>query len=136
VFEPEDVARLEIAYHTVLHQLATLKAAPRDDGGKVHHLSGCRARAAALVVTGQKNDRRRVLVGVSMEITKDQAAEMYARACKAWYGCRAKRIVHNKIRELRQKGDVDGVRAWTEVERHLGRIPAHEFERARRPATL
>jgi hypothetical protein len=62
-----------------------------------------------------------------MEITKDQAAEMYARACKAWYGHRAKPIVRNKIKKLHRKGDLDGVHAWTEVERHL---PAHEFEPA------
>jgi hypothetical protein len=65
-------------------------------------------------------------------LTKEQAGEMYARACQAWYGHRAKRVVHNKIKELRQKGDVEGVHAWTEVERHLSRFPASEFEKARR----
>jgi hypothetical protein len=67
-----------------------------------------------------------------MPINKDQAAEMYARACRAWYGLRAKKIVRNKIKELQQKGDVDGVRAWSEVEHHLLRIPVGEFEQARR----
>jgi hypothetical protein len=71
-----------------------------------------------------------------MEITEQEAAQMYARACKAWYGHRAKRIVRKRIKELQQRGDLDGVRAWTEVETHLSRMPAHEFEEARRPATL
>jgi hypothetical protein len=71
-----------------------------------------------------------------MEITEQQAAQMYARACKAWYGHRAKRIVRKRIKELQQHGDLDGVEAWTEVGRQLSQIPAHEFEQARRPATL
>jgi hypothetical protein len=44
----------------------------------------------------------------------------------------ARRVVRNKIKELRQKGDVEGVHAWMEVERHLSRVPASEFEKARR----
>jgi hypothetical protein len=32
------------------------------------------------------------------------AAIMYARACRAWYGRRAPRIVRNKIAQLQRKG--------------------------------
>jgi hypothetical protein len=67
-----------------------------------------------------------------MPINKDQAAHMYARACRAWYGLRAKNVVRNKIKELQQKGDLDGARAWSEVEDHLSRMPVGEFEQARR----
>jgi len=35
-----------------------------------------------------------------MKITHEQAAEMYARACRAWYGPRAKGIVRKKIKQL------------------------------------
>jgi hypothetical protein len=40
---------------------------------------------------------------------------MYARACRAWYGARAPRIVRSKIEELRRTGDDEGVRAWSQV---------------------
>ena len=38
-----------------------------------------------------------------MKITHDEAAEMYARACRAWYGPRAKGIVHKKIKQLERR---------------------------------
>jgi hypothetical protein len=57
-----------------------------------------------------------------MEITKEHAAIMYARACRAWYGRRAPRIVQNKIAQLQQSGDRDGVEAWSEVARQLSRM--------------
>jgi hypothetical protein len=57
-----------------------------------------------------------------MEITKQQAAFMYARACRAWYGGRAPAIVRNKIAELQRNGDRDGVDAWAEVARQLSRL--------------
>ena len=67
-----------------------------------------------------------------MKITHEQAAEMYARACRAWYGPRAKGIVRKKIEQLDRNGDRAGVAAWTAVARQLSRMPAGEFERARR----
>jgi hypothetical protein len=67
-----------------------------------------------------------------MHITQGEAAHMYARACKAWYGPRAKGIVRKKIMQLEQKGDRDGVVAWTAVANELSRVPGAEFERDRR----
>ena len=67
-----------------------------------------------------------------MKITHDEAVEMYACACRAWYGPRAKGIVHKKIKQLERQGDRSGVAAWTAVARQLSRMPAGEFERARR----
>lgn len=40
---------------------------------------------------------------------------MYARACRAWYGPRASRVVKNRIEELRRAGDQEGVTAWSQV---------------------
>jgi hypothetical protein len=57
-----------------------------------------------------------------MEITKQQAAFMYARACRVWYGRRAPGVVRNKIAELQRNGDRDGVDAWVEVARQLSRL--------------
>jgi hypothetical protein len=67
-----------------------------------------------------------------MKITQEEAAEMYARACRAWYGPRAKGIVRKTIKQLERNGDGAGVAAWTAVARQLSRIPAAEFERDRR----
>ena len=67
-----------------------------------------------------------------MKITHDEAAEMYARACRAWYGPRADGIVHKKIKQLERKGDRSGVAAWTAVAHQLSRMPAADFERDRR----
>jgi hypothetical protein len=67
-----------------------------------------------------------------MRITHDEAAEMYARACRAWYGPRAKGIVRKTIKQLERNGDRAGVAAWTAVARQLSRMPAAEFERDRR----
>ena len=67
-----------------------------------------------------------------MEITDEEAADMYARACRAWYGPRAQGIVREKIRQLQQQGDLGGVRAWSAVARQLARVPASKLERERR----
>ena len=52
-------------------------------------------------------------------ITTDEAAEMYARFCKARYGANAHRIVEEKTVELRDAGDREGERIWTKVKRHI-----------------
>jgi hypothetical protein len=50
-----------------------------------------------------------------MHATRDEAATIYARACRAWYGKRAPRVVKKRIDELRRAGDHDGVEAWNKV---------------------
>jgi hypothetical protein len=64
-----------------------------------------------------------------MKVTKEDAAIMYARACRAWYGGRASRIVRNKIAQLHRKGDHDGVEAWSEVAKQLARMKDLDAER-------
>lgn len=54
-----------------------------------------------------------------MWITTDQAAEMYARFCKARYGAKARIIAEEKTAELRQSGDDEGERVWSKVKRHI-----------------
>jgi len=54
-----------------------------------------------------------------MFITKKEAADMYARACRRWYGDKAKSVVSSKIGALQAKGDHEGVNAWTQVHRSL-----------------
>jgi len=50
-----------------------------------------------------------------MKITHEEAAEMYARACYAWYGPRAKGIVCKQIKQLERQGDRSGVDGGTAV---------------------
>jgi hypothetical protein len=61
-----------------------------------------------------------------MEFTYEHAAIMYSRACRAWYGPRAHRIVRKRIEELARAGDHDGVRAWSQVADQLTKSPMTE----------
>jgi hypothetical protein len=54
-----------------------------------------------------------------MDVTERQAASMYARACRAWYGRRAQRVVKDTIKQLRAANDESGVRMWTLVGEQL-----------------
>ena len=54
-----------------------------------------------------------------MIITEEEAAEIYAKACRRWYRDEAKSIVSSKIGALKAKGDHKGVKAWTRVHRSL-----------------
>jgi hypothetical protein len=54
-----------------------------------------------------------------MYASPDDAAAIYARACRAWYGKRAPRIVKKRIEELKRAGDAKGVEAWTDVANKL-----------------
>jgi hypothetical protein len=59
-----------------------------------------------------------------MHVTERQAASMYARACRAWYGPRAPRVVKDTIKQLRAANDEAGVRMWTLVGEQLLRVRA------------
>src|SRR5262245_54912151 len=54
-----------------------------------------------------------------MFVTEEEAAEIYARACRRWYGVKAKSVVSSKIEALKAKGNHKGVKAWNEVHRSL-----------------
>lgn len=56
-----------------------------------------------------------------MPIGAHDAAAIYARACRAWYGDRAGTVVSKRVRELQAKGDESGVKAWTLVAAELER---------------
>ena len=61
---------------------------------------------------------------MAMHFTEDDAAFMYARACRAWYG--RKHVVSKRIRELQQARDEAGVRIWNRVAGQLARLPKHQ----------
>jgi hypothetical protein len=56
-----------------------------------------------------------------MFVTEEEAAEIYAKACRSWYRDEAETVVNSKIRRLKAKGDHKGARAWTQVRRSLER---------------
>jgi hypothetical protein len=56
-----------------------------------------------------------------MYVREEDAAAMYARACISWYGAKARRVVGTKIRHLRRIGDVEGVKAWSQVAAQLSK---------------
>ena len=57
-----------------------------------------------------------------MQVSIDDAAVIYARACRAWYGARAVRVAKSRAQELRKRGDRSGVVAWTKVAEALSRL--------------
>ena len=54
-------------------------------------------------------------LGTSMFVSDEEAAAMYARWCRKWYGVNAKSVVKSKIRTLMAKRDRKGVSAWQQV---------------------
>jgi hypothetical protein len=53
-----------------------------------------------------------VMAEAQMRVTEQQAASMYARACRAWYGRRATKVVGDTLKRLRAANDKSGVRVW------------------------
>jgi hypothetical protein len=54
-----------------------------------------------------------------MFVTEEEAAAMYARWCRSWYGEKAKSVIRAKIRALKARGDHKGAEAWERVARAL-----------------
>jgi hypothetical protein len=57
-----------------------------------------------------------------VRVTIDEAADIYARACVAWYGSRALPIVWQQVQVMQKRGDKSGVEAWTKVALALERM--------------
>ncbi len=57
-----------------------------------------------------------------MHLSSDDAAVIYARACFAWYGSRAPRIIMERVTELRESGDHAGAKAWIKVADKLSHL--------------
>ncbi|MEJ0078099.1 MAG: hypothetical protein WDO17_22190 [Alphaproteobacteria bacterium] len=50
-----------------------------------------------------------------MWVTSGQAAEIYARFCRARYGSEALTVAKKRALELRRVGDIEGERIWNKV---------------------
>jgi hypothetical protein len=63
-----------------------------------------------------------------MHIGLDAAVEIYAKACRSWYGSRAKDVVLERSQELLTAGDREGWEVWRRVASEIDRLagqPAH-----------
>ena len=63
-----------------------------------------------------------------MFVTEEEAATIYAKACRSWYGVRAASVVHAQVKKLMAKGDGNGVKAWQQVARALESLSAEALE--------
>jgi len=50
-----------------------------------------------------------------MNVSLEEAIDIYARASWAWFGPRAVTRTQDRIEMLRKTGDLDGVRVWERV---------------------
>lgn len=58
-----------------------------------------------------------------MWVTDEQAAEIYARFCKARYGSEAMTLIKARVAELNKRGDKKGERIWSLVAQKLDGEP-------------
>jgi hypothetical protein len=65
-----------------------------------------------------------------MFVTEEEAATIYAKACRSWYGVRAASVVHSQVKKLMAKGDGKRVKAWQQVARALESLSAEALEEA------
>jgi hypothetical protein len=66
-----------------------------------------------------------------MQVTSCEAAVIYARACRAWYGKRATAVVAKQIHDLKRRGDAQGVDIWSKVANSLSELNADHKHRNR-----
>ena len=58
-----------------------------------------------------------------MQISTNEAIEIYARACRAWYGKQAEQVAASKAHALRKKGDEQGAKIWERLVTQITRVP-------------
>jgi hypothetical protein len=63
-----------------------------------------------------------------MQITADDAAFVYARACRSWYGGRARRMLMSQMEELRQGDDPRALRICKLIAEELSKLDAQRRE--------
>jgi hypothetical protein len=59
-----------------------------------------------------------------MQITADEAAFVYARACRSWYGGGARRMITSQIEQLRYAGDPRALRICKLIAEELSKLDA------------
>jgi hypothetical protein len=59
-----------------------------------------------------------------MQVTADEAANVYARACRSWYGGGARRMIMSQMEELRHAGDPRAMRICKLIAEELSKLDA------------
>jgi hypothetical protein len=71
--------------------------------------------------------------GVAMFVSTEDAVRIYAKACRSWYGGRARTVALTRAHELQQKGDLDGASVWRDLADEIERGQAPEQPTSARP---
>jgi hypothetical protein len=69
-----------------------------------------------------------------MQITADEAAFVYARACRSWYGGGARRMIMSQMEQLRYAGDPRALRICKLIAEELSKLDAERRDEGRGPA--
>jgi len=66
-----------------------------------------------------------------MHVSKQDAIKIYARACRSWYGSRARNVVLKRAHELQQRGDAHGAGVWHQLADEIAHAdaPAQPMQR-------
>jgi hypothetical protein len=59
-----------------------------------------------------------------MQVTADEAAFVYARACRSWYGGGARRMIMLQMEALRNAGDPRALRICKLIAEELSKLDA------------
>jgi hypothetical protein len=69
-----------------------------------------------------------------MQITADEAAFVYARACRSWYGSGARRMIMSQMEQLRYVGDPRALRICKLIAEELSKLDAERRDEGQTPA--
>jgi hypothetical protein len=69
-----------------------------------------------------------------MQITADEAAFVYARACRSWYGRGARRMIMSQMEELRHAGDPRALKICKLIAEELSKLDAERRDESSAPA--
>jgi hypothetical protein len=61
-----------------------------------------------------------------MQVSLDQAVEIYARASRAWFGVAAQKRIEERANELSQKEDYEGARIWQRVNKAIQKLESDD----------
>jgi hypothetical protein len=59
-----------------------------------------------------------------MHVSNHDAIKIYARACRSWYGSRARRVALKRAHELQRRGDENGAQVWRQLADEIDRTEA------------
>jgi hypothetical protein len=65
-----------------------------------------------------------------MQVTADEAAFVYARACRSWYGGGARRMIMSQMEALRHAGDPRALRICKLIAEELSKLDAERRDEA------